>query len=264
MSSLHVYPIKSAGGISVEEASLDDFGFAMDRRWMIVDSRGAMVSQREAHRLALVNVSLDRNMIQVSASDMEPLTVSGEEGNGPTIEVAVWDDRCAALDAGDVAAEWFSGFLGMPVRLVHMPGTTFRRVHPGFVPETRRVSFADAFPVLLTTEASLADLNARMETPLPMNRFRPNLVVRGTTPFEEDEWRQIQIGPVTFHVVKPCDRCVITTINQATAEQGKEPLRTLALFRKRNGQVFFGQNIVHQGPGIIRVGDRVLIGAAAP
>ncbi len=176
----------------------------------------------------------------------------------------IWGDRCEAQDGGEEAAAWFTGCLGFPARLVYMPESTFRRANPGYVAARRRVSFADAYPLLLIGSSSLVDLNQRMETALPMNRFRPNLVVSGSTPFDEDRWKQFRIGAVEFAVVKPCDRCVTTTIDQQTGVAGKEPLRTLATFRKWNGQVYFGQNVVHRQAGVLRVGQAVTVVESVP
>lgn len=259
LSSLHVYPIKSARGIAVTSAELDDFGLVHDRRWMVVDAAGDLLTQREAHRMALVDVALENGTLVATAADMAALHIPVRQGPGPELQVRVWDDVCTAIDVGLEAAGWFTAYLQQPARLVFMPESTFRRVNPDYVPARRRVSFVDAYPALLIGESSLADLNSRLEHPLPMNRFRPNIVVHGSQPFEEDRWRHVQIGAVNFAVVKPCDRCVTTTIDQSTGEQGKEPLRTLAQFRKWNGQVYFGQNVVHQTGGTLRVGDAVVV-----
>lgn len=257
LSAINLYPIKSARGISLESSTLDDFGLTGDRRWMVVDSAGRFVSQREAHKLALAEVAVEGEDVLVSGAEVGELRVGPPSATASSLRVTIWGDECQAIDGGPVAAEWFTRFLGFQARLVFMPDSTFRTVNPDYVPARRRVSFADAYPLLLATEGSLADLNRRMDQPLPMNRFRPNLVVSGSEPFAEDQWKRVQVGEVAFDVVKPCDRCVTTTIDQATAAAGKEPLRTLAQFRKWNGQVYFGQNIVHQSPGTLRMGDLV-------
>jgi uncharacterized protein YcbX len=257
LSAINLYPIKSAGGIAVPSWTLDDFGLVLDRRWMVVDATGRFVSQREAHRLALVDVALEGNDLWVSGPGAGELRISppGEQANH--FKVVIWGDECQARDGGPEAGEWFSRYLGFPARLVYMPDTSFRPVNPKYVPQRRRVSFADAYPLLLVGESSLDELNRRMAQPLPMNRFRPNFVVSGSEPFAEDQWRYIQIGGLQFDVVKPCDRCVTTTIDQTTGEPGKEPLRTLATFRKWDGQVYFGQNVVHRSSGRVSAGDPV-------
>jgi len=255
LSSLHVYPLKSARGISVDSVELDDFGPVLDRRWMLVGPDRVVVTQREAHRLALVQVDIADGELQLAAPGAGRLEVGQGGATSPLVEVEIWDDRCRARDLGDDAARWFTGFLGQPVRLVFMPAETFRPVDSNHVDQPRRVSFADGFPLLLIGDGSLAELNRRLARPVPMNRFRPNLVLAGTEPFAEDGWASVQVGSVVFDVVKPCARCVVTTIDQQTAEPGGEPLRTLATFRRRENGVHFGQNLLHRAPGRIRVGD---------
>jgi hypothetical protein len=169
-----------------------------------------------------------------------------------------------AAEAEPAAHAWFSRYLGFDCRLVYMDEAAHRPVDPQYAPEGREVSFADGYPLLLTAEASLADLNARLDAPVPMNRFRPNLVVAGGMAFAEDGWSRVRIGAVPFQVVKPCARCVVTTIDPQTAAQGKEPLRTLSRFRRRQGKVFFGENLIPEQPGIVRVGDPVEVLAWRP
>ena len=173
--------------------------------------------------------------------------------------VTVWDDTCPATWVGERAAEWFSDFLGSPCSLVHMADEVVRPANPAFAASGVRVGFADAFPFLLISEESLADLNRRLADPLPMNRFRPNLVVAGVEPYAEDGWQKIEIGGIRLQVVKPCGRCLVTTTDQATGDRGKEPLRTLATYRKVGGEVMFGQNVVHENTGRLTVGDSVVM-----
>jgi uncharacterized protein YcbX len=175
-------------------------------------------------------------------------------------EVGVWDDTVAAVDAGNEAAAWLSGTVGESARLVFMPAGTRRAVDNRYGAPGDQVSFADAYPYLLISRGSLDDLNARLAKPLPMDRFRPNLVVAGCAPYAEDKWRRIRIGPVVFRLVKPCTRCAVTTIDQATgAHDGPEPLRTLAGYRQGEGGVRFGMNLIAEGDGEVRVGDEVVV-----
>ena len=173
------------------------------------------------------------------------------------MKVQVWDDVCTGWLVDSAADRWFSGFLGAEVRLAWMPPVTVRPADPQFVSRLTRVSFADGFPFLLIGSGSLEDLNGRLATPLPMNRFRPNLVVSGAPPFAEDGWRRIRIGSIEFELVKPCARCMVTTLDQETGMKGQEPLRTLATYRRVNGEVMFGQNAVHLGQGKLRAGENV-------
>jgi MOSC domain-containing protein len=171
--------------------------------------------------------------------------------------VRVWADEVAAVDAGEGAARWLGRLLRQDCRLVFMPPQTRRPVDPHYARRGETVSFADGFPLLLVSEASLAALNARLAQPVPMNRFRPNLVVAGCEAFAEDRWRRIRIGALELDVVKPCSRCAIPAIDQATGQRDPEINRALAAFRRFEGQILFGQNLLHAGPGALRRGDPV-------
>jgi MOSC domain-containing protein len=258
LTSLHVYPIKSAGGLAPATWDVDSFGLRFDRRWMVVDAAGQMISQRTHPRLALVRPAIDDGTLRIETAGMPALELPLAPASAVTTPATVWDDTCAAVWTGERAARWFSDVLETDCSLVYMPETTVRPANSTYAPPGHRVSFADAFAFLLISEESLADLNGRMPAPLPMNRFRPNLVIAGGTPFGEDALGSFRIGALAFRVVKPCDRCVLTTTDQATAERGLEPLRTLATYRRWDGKVYFGQNVVHEGTGRLAVGDVVL------
>ncbi len=256
LTSLHVYPIKSCAGTSVASWKADSLGFVRDRRWMITDEEGIFLSQRELPKMSLIRPEMKEDHLSITAPDMPTLEVSfGPDGN--RTPARVWGDLVEVAPTGDEASRWFSEFLRISCRFVHLPDDSIRRVDPDFANPEDRVHLADGFPFLLISEASLEELNTRLDEPLPMNRFRPNLVVRGTEPFAEDEWKNIRIGELTFRVAKPCARCAITTVEQTTGEKGKEPLTTLATFRKVDGKVMFGQNLIHESPGALRVGDGV-------
>jgi uncharacterized protein YcbX len=259
LTGLHVYPIKSAGGLAPGEWDVDAFGLRHDRRWMVVDTNGRMLSQRTHPGLALVRPSLGDDTLRVEAPGVPALELPLRPGGSVTATIAVWDDLCAALWMGERAARWFSDVLETDCSLVYMPDDTVRPADPEYAPEGSRVSFADAFPFLMLSEESLADLNRRMPSSLPMNRFRPNLVIAGGGAYLEDGMTAFRVGALRFRVVKPCDRCVVTTTDQATGERGVEPLRTLATYRRRDGKVYFGQNVVHEGAGRLRVGETVLV-----
>jgi uncharacterized protein YcbX len=254
-----VYPIKSAAGIAVTEWDVDQFGLRHDRRWMVVDEHGEHVTQRTQPRLALLRPSIVGERLRVAAPGRAPLDLPLEPQAAVTTRVTVWRDACAAHWMGERAAAWFSEFLGQRCSLVHMPEATVRPADPVYAPAGVRVSFADAFPFLLISQESLADLNRRLPTPVLMNRFRPNLVIAGGEPYLEDRLTAFRIGTLELRAVKPCDRCVLTTIDQATAEGGPEPLRTLAGYRKVDGKVYFGQNVVHLTAGRLGVGESLLV-----
>lgn len=253
LSSLHVYPVKACGGLSPAEWPVDDFGLRNDRRWMVVDLAGRFVTQREAPRLALIRPALETGGLVLRAPGMPELRLPLVPATRERVPVQVWRDATEAVPVSPEAAQWLSRYLGALVRLVWMPDDVVRPTDPAYA-DGYRVSFADGFGFLLVSEASLADLNRRLEAPLPMNRFRPNLVVSGTEPFAEDGWREIRIGGLQLRLVKPCGRCVVTTTDQETAERGREPLRTLATFREREQKLMFGMNGVHRGTGRLAMG----------
>jgi uncharacterized protein YcbX len=257
LSDLRLYPIKSCGGIAVDESEVDERGLRHDRRWMLVDETGSFMSQRKLPRMALIKVRLESDGLVVDAPGMSTLQVPFGPPDGKPMLARVWTDLVEAQTVDDDS--WFSEFLGVSCKLVYLPDESVRQVDPAYAEPGDRVSLADGFPFLLISEASLADLNARLEQPLPMDRFRPNLVVGGCEPFAEDGWRGVRIGQLTFRVVKPCARCTITTVDQESATKGKEPLRTLARFRRAGNKVLFGQNLIHDETGTLRIGDPVQI-----
>lgn len=260
LQAIRRYPIKGVKPQHLEAAKVEQRGLAHDRRWLLVDADGRFISQREHAGLALVDVEVTPTGLRVQAPGTKPLSVQQPFHETRRLTVQIWNDAVEAVLADEPVHRWFSEVVGFECHLVYMDEKAVRPVDATYaVRPTDEVNFADGYPVLLTTEASLADLNARLATPVPMNRFRPNLVVAGCEAFEEDTWRQIRIGEVLFHVVKPCARCVVTTIDQASGSAGKEPLRTLATFRKQGNKVYFGQNLIPDAPGTLRVGDQVEI-----
>lgn len=257
LSGIYIYPIKSAAGISLSTAQVSDRGLQYDRRWMLVDEQGKFLSQRQLPAMALIEVQLQENQLVVNAPNQPTLSIPLQPDNRPCIRVQIWQDVCDAIPLGQETSQWFSQFLGTNCQLVYMPDHSFRPVNPRYASDKHQVSFADGYPFLLISEASLEDLNQRLDQPIPMNRFRPNLVVSGCKAFAEDNWHHICIGQVTFQVVKPCQRCIITTIDQSKGIQGKEPLPTLAKYRLQQGKILFGQNLIQKNQGILQLGNTV-------
>ena len=261
ISSLFIYPIKSARGIAVTEAEVTERGFAHDRRFMVVDERGKLLTQRQHPTLALVKTEIQGETLVIEAPGAGRTEMPLRPREGAPRKVQVWSDTCDAIAVAPEATDFFRRHLRVPCELVYMPDETMRQVDPTYAAPGDIVSFADGFAFLVISEASLAELNAHLRKrgahEVPMNRFRPNLVVTGCGPHAEDTWREITIGEVAFRVAKPCDRCVLTTVDQQTGVPGKEPLATLATYRSQVGGVMFGQNLVHRGRGVIRVGDAV-------
>lgn len=255
LSQIHVYPIKSAGGVALDSATVDRCGLRYDRRWMLVDDKGVYITQRRFPRMALIDVEVSSGSLTIEAPAMSTLRVPVSPEAGGLIRVRIWDDLLEVVPVCKEADHWFSEFLGIPCRLVYMPDDTVRLAGPEYATGEDQVAFADRFPFLLTSEASLDDLNTRLAQSLPMNRFRPNLVIKGCEPYAEDEWKQISIGHIPFRVAKPCSRCAITTVEQTEGAMGREPLHTLAKYRRFGNEVLFGQNLIHNTPGTLRVGD---------
>ncbi len=267
ISEINIYPIKSLGGISLKEAIVEKQGLQFDRRWMLADENGKFFTQREFPKMATLKVSIETDGLRVSDQNESLLIPFDENGTGDEIEVEVWNSKLTAQTSENHINNWFSDILQTTCQLVRMNQNSKRLVNPVYAVRKFQdtVSFADGYPVLLIGEGSLADLNSRLEKPILMHRFRPNLVVKNSTAFAEDTWKQIQIGETIFHLVKPCERCVITTINQENGiSDGKEPLQTLATYRlvKKNGEskILFGQNMIIEKAGeTIKIGDRVEI-----
>jgi uncharacterized protein YcbX len=259
VSSLLYYPVKACRGFEVQSAQVERMGLAHDRRMMVVTTEGDHLTQREHPKLALVTPTLQGNVLTLSAPNFDSLQLTVQT-NGVTQPVNIWHSKgVQAVDQGDEAAAWFSDWLGAPVRLVHIADGYIRKVNPQYaVREDDHTGFADGYPILLISEESLQDLNSRLEAPVPMNRFRPNLVVRGCEPYAEDTWNQIRIGDVELSIVKPCPRCEVTTIDKDTLAQGKEPLKTLGKYRKHPLGAIFGQNVIPLTTGRLTLGTEVI------
>lgn len=261
LSGLYIYPIKSLAGISLAEAGVEERGLFWDRRWMLVNEQNQFLTQRNFPRMALLHTQITGDELAVKVVDEEiALHIGLNEGTGSYISSTLWDDQPGVELIGKHADDFFSTFLQMPVRLVRVGSKTSRPADPRYVPDRKvEVSLADGYPFLVIGQASLDDLNQRLDTPVPMDRFRPNFVVEGAPPYAEDQWKKIRIGDAFFRVVKPCARCVVTTIDQATAKQGKEPLRTLSTYRTVNNKVIFGQNMILESGHTVRLGDKIEI-----
>ncbi len=261
LTHIFIYPIKSLGGISLQSAKVEERGLQYDRRWMLVDKNGMFLTQREHPQMTLLQVNIKNDKLEVSH---KLKTLSGLQlpiSDSPTtasIMVNIWNDVVIAKQLNKEIDEWFSDALNLDCHLVFMEYDSDRFTDRKYTPEPKHVSFADAYPFLIIGEESLNELNCRLKEPLPMNRFRPNFVFSGGEPFIEDTWKDFTIGNLKFRAVKPCSRCVITTINPDTAEKSSEPLETLAKFRKVGNKVNFGQNVIGYDEGIVKVGEIVV------
>lgn len=256
LASIQVYPIKSLGGFPVREARLTDRGLEHDRRWMLVDEEGRFITQRECPAMACLHCEEQEDgfgVIDLRTGDLLLLPWSFDSSAWANVEV--WNDRLRLCLTRHEWSIWFSARLDRELNLVYMPDSVARPIDDRYAEGL--TSLSDGFPYLIISEASLNDLNARLPGPVGMERFRPNLVIAGGHPFQEDEWSEISVGSASFHLVKPCARCVITTTDQRTGERGKEPLRTLASYRSKGNKVLFGMNAVARGGDVLRVGDLV-------
>lgn len=258
ITGLYIYPVKSLRGISLQTSELDARGLVHDRAWMIVDHANNFVTQRQFPAMAAIYTGLRPDALLLGADGFDTVRIPTRSA-GQRLRVFVWDDTCEAIDQGGQASVYLSKVLGADLRLVYMPPDFHRpsrRLDPGSQVD---VGFADGYPLLVASEESMADLNGRMKTPLPMDRFRPNIVVSGCDkPFEEDEWHSFTAGGVSFRGMKLCKRCEITQTDQLTGEiASKEPLATLAKYRKIGKGVCFGLNANHLGMGTLRVGDAI-------
>ncbi|GIV45998.1 MAG: hypothetical protein KatS3mg036_0816 [Ignavibacterium sp.] len=265
LTEIFVYPIKSLGGISLTEAFVERRGLQYDRRMMLVDENGIFITQRDFPQMALLKTKIEANTLKVYHSQLNHsiiLSLNNENDTSLTkIKVKIWDDICEASLISKEADYFFSVMIGTKCRLVYMPEDEIRIVdrERKYVTDEHIVGFADGYPFLIIGQSSLDDLNRRLENPLPINRFRPNLVFSGGQPFEEDNWKDFFIGKIKFRAVKPCARCVITTTDQQTAERSNEPLRTLSTFRINGNKVLFGMNLVAYNSGKVKVGDNITL-----
>jgi len=261
LSEIWIYPVKSLGGIRLAEAEVEEKGLKYDRRWMIVDETGIFITQRAFPKMALLDVELFTYGLIISyrPNPDDQVFVPFQPVSAHPVSVKIWDDETEALTVSEEADKWLSGQLGKEVRLVVMPESTQRKADPRYAKNEENVSFADGFPFLIISQASLDNLNTHLPEPIDMKRFRPNFVVTDTAEHEEDKWKSIQIGNVHFDIVKPCARCILTTINPETGEKGAEPLRTLATYRKVNNKIMFGQNVVAKDHGKVSQGDTLTV-----
>jgi uncharacterized protein YcbX len=269
LASIHIYPLKGCRAIDLRESEVEPWGLAGDRRWLVVDSDFRFFSQREHASMARLAVSYDPGGgIRVSSDGFAPLRVATPGPAAEMIKVTVWRSTVLAAAAGAAADAWFSAFLGQPARLVYLDDPTRRAVDPEYGADGDVVSFADGYPLLATNTGSLSQLGewltAAGDAPVPMNRFRPSVVLTGFEPWAEDRWRRLRIGSVSFRVAKPCGRCLVTTTDQATGKRGTQPLKMLGERRRFGQALVFGQNLIPDGPGLIRVGDPVEITEYAP
>ena len=263
LSEIYIYPIKSLGGIRLEKANITTRGLENDRRFMLVDENGQFLSQREYPQLAIFQTEIEGDFLNITNKKTgQNLKVNlSPNSQSPALSVTIWDDTTTAIEVSQEVSEWFTQALEIPTRLVYMHEESQRKTDALYSLTGNEItSFSDGFPILIAGQSSLDDLNNRLENPVNINRFRPNFVFTDGEPFEEDNWHEFTIGDVKFFGVKPCSRCIMTTIDQETGEKkGKEPLLTLNKYRKAGNKILFGQNVLVSELGTVSVGDDVTV-----
>ena len=263
LSALYRYPLKSGKGEMLQSIELDKLGLVGDRRWMLVDeASGRFLTQRAEAKMSQLSALWNaQGGLTLSAPERASIEIDLPGNDAELRGVTIWRDTLRVPDAGDEAARWVSDLIGKPTRLVQMPLDRARMTQAGFGKDDDQVALADGFPLLLIGEASLQHLSQEVGRPLEMLRFRPNLVIEGSQAYAEDGWKRIRIGDVEFRVVKPCSRCILTTIDPQTGERdaSREPLATLQKYRAQEGGAMFGQNLVNDGNGVLEVGMPVTV-----
>ena len=257
ITSIWIYPVKSLGGIQLQEAKVLPKGLEHDRRWMLIDEHNNFMTQRVFPKMALFKMEMMNGDLGVRFENLSiDLPSTFMESIIPS---KVWNDNVEVREVSREHSQWFSDLLGISCRLVCFPEENPRFVEKSFAFRNEQVSLADAYPLLIISESSLEDLNNKLQSPVPMNRFRPNIVFKGGKAFAEDNWNYFSIGESQFSGASTCSRCAMTTIDQDSGVKGVEPLATLSKYRKKDKSVIFGKNVLVIKPGWIRVGDRIRI-----
>jgi uncharacterized protein len=261
LASIHIYPLKSCAPLPLDTTSVQRRGIAHDRRWLVVDADNRFVTAREYPRLTLIRATAGDDSLHLAAPGMPALSVDVPPADACRLTITIWDDRVVPLRADARANAWISEFLEKPCTVVYMDDACVRAADPDWSAAGDEVSFADGYPLLLISQAAVDHLNERLQKPVPALRFRPNLLVAGTEAHAEDGWKRIRIGDIEFDVVKPCIRCVFTTVDffSGTFDPTGEPLRTLIKYRRTPKGVAFGQNLIPRSEGSLRVGDPVTV-----
>ncbi|MGI9317718.1 MAG: MOSC domain-containing protein [bacterium] len=258
ISAINIYPVKSLAGVTLSSAHLDYAGIDHDRSWMVVKPDGQFLTQRTQPQMALVHAQVENSQLVLSSFGMDSHSVELADKSMPRLKTEVWGDRVDAIDTGDASAEWLSQALAEECRLVFFPTDEIRSCDPQRTNEGDHTRFADGFPLLLVSEESLGDLNNRLEIPVGMDRFRPNIVIRGCPAFSEDTWKTIEVNGLPLRIVDRCPRCSVPTVDPTTGVlSGPEPIHTLSSYREQDGEIFFGVNAVPDSSGTISVGDAI-------
>ena len=260
ITALNIYPVKSLAGIPLENSVLDSMGLQYDRRWMIVSPEGKFITQRSNPKMALVKTAIQDGLLTLSKAGIKDHQVPKAGINSEVIEVTIWRDTLRVQRVSDATDAWVSVALGIPCHLVYIADKVMRQCDLDYANDGDQTGFADAYPLLLISEASLDDLNERLEEPIDMRRFRPNIVIAGCDPYAEDKFASFLINTTPMRGVKLCDRCTVPTVDPDTGERSsKEPIATLIKYRKWDNRVYFGMNVIHEAKGTIKIGDNLVL-----
>lgn len=259
LNNIFVYPVKSLSGIQVSSWQVSEKGLLHDRKWMLIDHNNQFLSQRRIPRMALIKTQLTETELILNTATSGSVSLALNPQKGDEIISTIWKDQCLSRSVSKEVDQWLSDFLELECRLVYQPDEVIRSVDPAYAIANDKVNFSDGYPFLITSEASLHSLNQAMGLQLPMQRFRPNLIISQCESYAEDSWREITINNIGFRLPKPCSRCPVPTIDIETAQRGKEPLTTLNRLRKWNKKVYFGQNALHNNTGELSVNNIVTI-----
>ena len=260
LSEIYIYPVKSLGGIRLDKSEVTDRGLKYDRRWMLIDESNRFISQREYPQLAIFGVAIKEEILEITDTrngDILVVKSSPNHSDTQSLNVTIWDDEVEAWEVSKIANDFFTQALGMPIRLVYMHDESHRKTDAEYSLKGDEItSFSDGYPILIIGQTSLNDLNNKLAESITINRFRPNFVFTDGKAFEEEEWHEFKVGDIRFFGVKPCARCVMTTIDPQTGEKkSKEPLLTLNKYRKAGNKILFGQNVLISQTGSVSVGD---------
>lgn len=259
LSEIYLYPVKSLGGFQVQSWPLVKTGLRYDRQWMLVDENGLFLSQRRLPKMALIATQIKDQQLWLSAAGQSPIAVGLDQTNGEDIPVQVWEDDCLAVGVSEQVDQWLSEFLQHRCRLVYFPEHRVRQVDQNYAITSDQTAFSDGFPLLIVSKASLTAFNQAANLNISMQRFRPNLVIDDCAAYAEDSWRQISLGEIGLRLPKPCSRCAVPGINPDTAIAEKAVLASLAQLRQSQNKIYFGQNALHNQPGILTVGDKLTV-----
>ncbi|NOR69689.1 MAG: MOSC domain-containing protein [Methylomarinum sp.] len=264
LTDIFIYPVKSLAGIKASTWPVTEKGLLHDRKWMLIDNHNQFLSQRRVPKMALIKTRLTETELILSTATSGSISLKIDPQDGTEIIAQIWNDQCPSKTISKQVDLWLSDFLGIECKLVYQPADVTRPVDPDYSIASDKVNFSDGFPFLITSEASLNSLNQAMGLQLPMQRFRPNLVISQCESYAEDGWREISINDISFRLPKACSRCSVPTIDTETAQTGKEPLTTLNRLRKWNKKVYFGQNALHDNTGTLSINSLVKINLTGP